>query len=741
MLTNLDSRLGPMRQSAISIGSVCLSALISGFTGTVLVVGDPLRADVPVLTAAVTASVLAATVSLRAKYLPPSARLRFSIVNILMALPLTGIGIAILASDELEQFASQSSALGWALAATLPLLTMAAAKQAHGSTVGIDPGFGGTIGVASAVLLHVAQASTSPFDPVWALAGFVGGALLLGGIAKLPPQPPQRTPIGTTWRSFPSSAAFVMAIVTAFPAAPRHELATSSSAQVLAITIAGLLLMISITLWWGEGIPVRPTLWSKFRMAVHQVVPALTVLTLLTIGGLQAGSYSAVTIDDLGRFMVTAEALATSGEFPLWGKFWVLPSLPIVLLISFAFLGYTYPAALAPMFLANTLLPWLIYRSSLAMGTRKTIAYAVSVLAVIFPPVQIYSLGSAEPDPVFIALLAATAWAFIHTIRTPYPRYSLLVFGGLAAVMTATRPEGPLYGGMLMLAALLAIRSRWALGGSMIFGTLLLPLVVYSLVQIGQPWPTSGETISHTTLFRNAGVIGDVTLPKLSKMLLLNDIRFPLIILAILTLFSIGSIHAWHRHWALAALPLAAIMNIAITLAIVDSSTTEIRVSLVEDFVRHRSYPMPIVAALAAAGVNALVQPTKHRETLQTILRVFGIVLAVYLAAGSLYVLGKPEGFHHGPGVSSLLPANIHVNAPELWSNPFHLPAGDWDFMSFRSPLFAWYKPFDNHGNTTGMAYQTLTGAIAALGFAALLAAAPTRLPHALSRNGETEGR
>lgn len=740
MLSNPDSWLAPMRKSATSIGAVCLSALATGFTGTVLAVGDPLRANVPVLTAAITACMLAATVSLRARNLPPSARLRFSIVNILMALPLTGIGFAILASDELEQFTSQSSALGWALASTLPLLTMVAAKQAHGSTVGIDPAFGGTIGVASAVLIHVARASASPFDPLWALAGFVAGALLFGGISKLPPQPPQCTPIGTTWRSCPSSAAFVMAIITAFPAAPRHELATSSSAQILAITIASLLLMISITLWWGEGIPVHLALWNKFRMAVRQVVPTLTVLTLLTIGGLQAASYSAVTIDDLGRFIVTAEVLATSGEFPLWGSFWILPSLPITLLISFAVLGYTYPAALAPMFLANTLLPWLIYRSSLATGTRKPIAYAVSVLAVIFPPVQIFSLGSAEPDPVFIALLAATAWAFIHTIRTSYPRYSLLVFGGLAAVMTATRPEGPLYGGILMLAALFANRSRWALGGSITFGTLLLPLVVYSLVQIGQPWPTSGEAISHTTLFRNASVIGDVTLPKLSRMMLLDDIRFPVIILVILTLFSIGSIHAWRQHRALSALPLAAIMNIAITLAIVDSSTTEIRVSLVEDFVRHRSYPMPIVAALAAAGVNALSQATKHRETLHAILRVMGIGLAVYLAAGSLYVLGKPEGFHHGPGVSSLLPAAIHVNAPELWLNPFHLPAGDWDFMSFRSPLFAWYKPYDSHGNTTGMAYQTLTGAIAALGFAALLAAAPTRLPRALQRIGETEG-
>ena len=59
--------------------------------------------------------------------------------------------------------------------------------------------------------------------------------------------------------------------------------------------------------------------------------------------------------------------------------------------------------------------------------------------------------------------------------------------------------------------------------------------------------------------------------------------------------------------------------------------------------------------------------------------------------------------------------------------NPFDLPSGEWDFIDYRSRLFAWYEPFDNHSDTAGMAYQTLTGAVAALGFAALLAAAPQR--------------
>ncbi len=710
---------------AISICWVGLSALASGWTATVLAVGNPLGSDAP-LTAVATGSVVTAIVLLRSQCLPLNTRPRFASLN-LAALPFIGMGVAMFASGEFAQLATRSSALGWVLAAALPLVVMVAAKRANGSTAGMDVAYGGAVGVAGVVLLHLAAVAPSAFNPLWALAGFTLGAVVVVGISRLPPRPALRTPLGTTWRTLPYAAAWIMAVITAIPAAPRHELATSAGAQVLAVTIASGLLVVSFTLWWGERITTLEDPWNRFRLTLRQFLPAITTLTLLTIGGLQASSYSAVTIDDLSRFWITAEALATYREYPLWaGEFWILPSLPIFLIIAFALLGYTYPAALAPMFLANTLLPWLIYRGALAMGTSKAPAFAVAVLAVVLPPIQIYSLGSAEPDPVFIALLAATVWAFVHTIKARHPRYSLLVFGGLAAVMTATRPEGPLYGG-LMLVALVAIRSRWAVASGAIFGTLLLPLVVYSFVQLGRPWPTVGLEFAYASLVNHAGVIGGITWPKISRVVLLDDVRFPLLIAAILALFTVGAIRASRHRWALAALPTAVILNVVITLSITGDNTTDIRAHLTDDFVRHIAYPMPVVAVLAAVGITAAAQLTQCRRVLYSVLRLVGVASAVYLVAGSLYVLGTPEEFHHGNQSGSLLAANIYVNAPELWMNPFDLPSGEWGFIDYRSRLFAWYEPFDNHSDTAGMAYQTLTGAVAALGFAALLAAAPQR--------------
>lgn len=727
MLSSSESLPTLVRTRAPSICLVGLSALVSGVTGTVLVVGDPLRPEAPTLTAIATATVLAAIVILQARRLPPSAWLALAVANLLAILPLISISIVMLANDDVAELTTRSSALGWVLAATVPLLAAIAANYAHASDTGIDQAFGGMVGVSSAALLHVASAGDSPFSPLWALAGFALGLIVIGGLSWLPPRPVQRTALGTAWRSFPYAAAYLMAIITAVPAAPRHELATSAGAQVLAATIAGCLIVLSFALWRADSISTSAGQWDGFRISLRGLLPATTTLTLFIIGGLQAASYSAVTIDDLGRFVVTAETLATKLEFPFWGSYWLLPGMPVFLTIAFALLGYTYPAALAPMFVANALLPWLIYRASIALGARRAPAFALAVIAVILPPIQIYSLGSAEPDPVFIALLAGAVWAFAHAIRSRHPRHSLLALGALAAVLTATRPEGPLYGAILVLGSLLATRSRWAIAGSTIFGTLLLPLVVYSLVHIGQPWPTPREAFSYDSLIHNSGVIGEITLPRLSKILLLNDFRFPLIVAVIVALFVLGAIRTSRHHWAFAVLPCAAILNIIISLSIVDSGTTELRITLIEDFVRHRVYPIPIVAALAAVGVTAIIAPVRRSVTLRAILLSVGVASAVYLTAGSLYVLGKPEGFHHVPRVASLLPADVHVHAPELWLNPFKLPSGDGDFMGYRSALVDWYRPFDTHSTTTGMAYQTLTGTVAAFGFALILTAAPNR--------------
>ena len=384
------------------------------------------------------------------------------------------------------------------------------------------------------------------------------------------------------------------------------------------------------------------------------------------------------------------------------------------------------------MFLANLLLPWLLFRASRSVGASHTLAFSVAVLATVLPPIQIDSLGSAEPDPVFIALLAATAWAFACVLRDSRPHLTIPALGFLAAALALTRPEGLLYGGLVLLATLAAKRSWLAITATLGTGVLLMPLAIYSLRTTGRPWPTMGQEFSLENLVNHAGLVGGVTWPKVARVVLLDDLRFPVLIAAILALSAWGSVCLVRRSAAFAALPVAVVINVLVTLGI---SASTVRPEEPHEFVRHIAYPTPVVATLAAAGASALAaRAARSNSRFRRLAVGVGVAAATYLTAGSLYVLATPEEFHHGNRSGSLLADNIYVNAPELWQNPLPLPCppclpeGEWSFDAFRRDLFAWYEPFDNHSNSAGAAYQTLTGTAAAAGLVALLTAAPARL-------------
>lgn len=720
-------RTGATRRSWIG-----LSALASAWVGAVLV-GGPIGLGAPTLEALVVGGAMAVIVGFLSRHAAPDGQATSARDNLLAQMPLIGVAVAMYASDQLVHLTTRSSALGWVLAATLPLLAAIAAARVGGSHRSVDLAFGCTAGVAAAALLHVAAADTATFDLRWALAGSIAGIALVGGISLAPPQPASRTPLGTTWRSAPFAAAWVMAIITVPPAAPRHELSTSAGAQVLAVTtVIGLLLAV-LGFCYGERETTSRSAWAVFRYGMRRFAPRIATLALFVIGGLQAASYSEVTIDDLGQFWTAADALRTGREYPIGLHRAGLPGLPLFLIASFAVFGRTFPAALAPMFLANTLLPWLLFRACHAAGAGRTVAFAIAILAVVVPVTQIYSLGAADPEAVFIALLAAAVWALCHVFRTCRPRQSILVLGLLAGALAITRPEGPLYGGLLLLAALGTNRSRWAILGCCVGGVVAAPVVVLSLASLGRPWPTYSVDVSLANLVENARVVGDITAPMVARVLLLNDARFAMLIAAIITLSIIGSAYLTKKHWAFIVLPVAAAANVFVKLSI-SSYGVPLRSDFPPEFVRHISYPMPIFAVLTSIGVALLAMLIAARgKTAQRLGRFVGITAAVYLVAGSLYVLGTPEEFHHGNQSGSLLADSIYVNAPELWMNPFDLPGRGWIFFEYRDRLFAWYAPFDSHSDTAGMAYQTLTGAVAAMGFAALLVAAPNRRTYAFS--------
>ncbi len=700
-----------------------LSAAVAGYTGLVLV-GGPAGRALP------SAEALAAGAGLAAAALWVSVRSRSdrlfpgATASLLASLPFLLYAAVMHAYPALAHFTTQTSALGWVLLPALLLAQVTAYRQATKGELAMDAAYGGAAGVGCVVLLHVAVAD-GPFSLHWALPGWMAGAAVVAGLMRVAPHPAARLRTGVGLRTLPTAAAWIMALITTIPAAPRHELATSAGAQSLALFIAGWLTLAMFILWRSELLPAELDLIERLRLALRRVAPVIGTLALFLVGGFQAASYSEITIDDLSQFWATADALAGGGDYPVWKNRASLPGLPILLLGSFALFGRTFPAALAPMFLANALLPWLIYRAALAAKASRSAAFTIAVVATLLPPIQIYSLGSAEPDPVFIALLAAAVWSFAHVLRRCEPRLSILVLGGVAAALAVTRPEGPLYAGLLPLAVFATKPSRWTGVGVACCAILVLPLVVFSQIRLGRPWPVAGQDFAFENLVSISGIVGSETWPKVSRLVLLDDIRFHLLIASILFLCLVGSIHLARRRWAYVVLPAAVIANIVVKLGI-SVYMVRLRPEAPQEFIRHVAYPMPIVAVMAAVGVTVLARAARRRGRLAARGgQAIGIAAAVYLAAGSLYILGTPEEFHHGNRSGSLLSASIYVNAPELWRNPIDLPPADWSFAEFRRELFAWYEPFDNHSVSTGAAYQTLTAAAAAAGLAALLAAAP----------------
>ena len=112
------------------------------------------------------------------------------------------------------------------------------------------------------------------------------------------------------------------------------------------------------------------------------------------------------------------------------------------------------------------------------------------------------------------------------------------------------------------------------------------------MVSLGRLWPTGGVELSVATIADSAAVIGGVTVPKIARVVLLNDLRFPLLLAAILALFTVGAACLTRYRWAFAVLPLAVLANVLVKLSI--SKYKEILpADDMQEVVRHIAYPLP----------------------------------------------------------------------------------------------------------------------------------------------------
>ena len=649
--------------------------------------------------------------------------------------PAAGVVMAMYASDEVAHFLSATSDLGMLLATVHVALVIYAQNSSSPCRRLESAALGGLIGAACASLAGLAVANGNAGS--WAAGlGWAGGMVGGGALGRRWPKEMGTANRRVSLAVLPLVGAWIMAVIASFPAAPRHELATSAGAQTLGGLLALMLAGVSVALVRAERRGPNGSALETLKVAARAHVQIVIPVSLLLVGVLQAASYSAVTMDDLLHFWLVADSVAWDGSYPFWSNRTDLPVFPMALMLSFGLLGHTYPAALAPLFAANLFLPLAVFGAARAFEVSRTVAYVVAVLSVVFPLIQVYSLGAAEPDPIFILLLALTTMAVGRVVRAPERREWAVLLGLLAGLAATTRPEGPLYAGLFVVGAILQTRKAATGLAALTAAAVVAPFVVYVYSGLGRPWPTASQSFSLPQLSENAGVIGSTTWRAASRIVLMNDARFAILISAILVLFALGSVALAYRFPGLILVPLSVVINVVVTIGL---SAATFRPGELSEFVRHISYPTPIVAVMVAVGVSFGSRLIGEGRRSRSVFRALLLAAAVYLAAGSLYVLGTPEEYFHGHNSGSLLTYQIYVNAPELWRNPHELPClpcaeSEWNFAEFRSGLFDRYQPYDTHGNSSGASYQTLTGAVFAFGLMVSLlagAAGPVANPAA----------
>jgi hypothetical protein len=651
----------------------------------------------------------------------------------LMALPTA----ALYGSDSFNALVAESASLRIGLLGLIPLLLavgIAVVEATGKATAGRVGGGGWHVAVADLLLLAAAGVgfgnlllkitfgeAEGPALGLAALAATAGLALLF---AKTPTADGQRAYLG------PLLVPLTFALASNGDNELRHLLITSGGARAL----AGLLLGIAVYAGWllRPGTDSLGTLArAGARLGRHR--GWLLAGTLLGIGILQAGSYRAVTMDDLARYWIVADDVLAGQGYPTWsagmgiaqatagGTVVDAPLLPLLMALSFGTTGHWYHSAQLPIMLANVALPGVLFLSLRAVVRRDDIALAAALLTVLFPPFQIVVLGAAEPDAVFVLELAA-AMGLLARMARETNRKDAVGLGVVLVLVALTRPEGPVYALVIAATALAIGRSRrWAIPGAMAVAGMALFAGTIALTTDAL-WPARSSGFAPVHIWQNLEFMRTGAYAHYAGVLLLADWRGPLLIALLAGLFALGTGKLAARKSVLVALPLAALAQVTLTMAVAPEGFHREEPS---EMFRHLAYGLPFVTAMAALGAREVLAGNWRFGASGPLLT----LLAVALIGGELYVLGTPEEWYHGQNSGSLLRGgDIYVQALDMFKNPIALPcdgctaAAGGAFDGFRERLFAHYGRFDMHGQTVGMSYAVLTGVLSAVALGAALA-------------------
>ena len=479
-----------------------------------------------------------------------------------------------------------------------------------------------------------------------------------------------------------------------------------------------------------------------------------TTSTRLALGGVavaHALSFSGVATDDLIRYWAIADAWAAGAPYavaegaPDAGQFYLIdpPVYPALVALCFGIFGHRYAALHAPLVLANLALPFLLHGAARAAGAGRLVSLVLTLVVVSFPPYQVYALGSPEPDPLWAAELAALAWLTLRCARTDRAASGTdwMGLGAVAAALTLTRPEGPLYAGPALLGLVVwrlipphlpplsqgargnAARARWArwerLHGPAIACVVAAgPVVAFSgllLWAFRIAWPTGwGNVASARYVWPNVNLVWQQNLPHYAATagLPAPEVMGPVVAVVLAGWVALGYVALGRRFPALWLAPLA----VAANLAVIFMSPTYLAADHLSPptFFRHFAICVPWLAPPLAAGLAAV-----QRRLWAGTWTWAATALAAVVLWGELDVLGGAAARHQA-GRLIVLTSDPYVLVTDLWQANDGLPQlpfvpgpgrgvsidTAFPYMAFRGGLFDAVRPYDLHVNDAGRAHM-----------------------------------
>lgn len=421
--------------------------------------------------------------------------------------------------------------------------------------------------------------------------------------------------------------------------------------------------------------------------------------SLLLLGFLQGSSYLWMIGNDFTRYWAVADAISSMSGYPASRHMPVyiaagmsplsieLPFYPILLLISFTLFGHDTVGAQLPSLLANSLLPLLLYAFYRKADLGRPLAFAASCAVVSIPFFRLYTLNAPVPDAVFVAMLVATGYLFLCIIKgrgsesprnRTRPAWTMwALFGVMAGLTAQTRPDGMLFG-VLMLAALtpaLLDRRFWAALGA--FLASVTPFSVLMITTFGMIWPRNqGSSASLGNIAKNLDWLGRYSLRWFAEPLDLSQPAFVLIVAVLAAASAAGSLWLAVKRQRMAVLPLAGALQVGFVF------TVDPRASGADqwfDFFRHVSYSLPFLLLPIFRLAKDLLEGIHRRWSNpanpgwgRQLVHLLAFALLL-LAAYEIRLVAFPSASYHGLG-RQFLTSDVWVSLPDIVQHRYALP-------------------------------------------------------------------